>query len=1503
MTSVVPDYNPTPLEYAYTSYLLEAVFDLDTSVPEIKISGREAVTFLSKSAVHRLILRNLWTTVDPNSAGSLLHRHQLSTLLRCVALAQYPKKDSLLDQALRSAYHEQKSPVEAIRACLVATSQQTDIPLASFDGISLPDRATLLPYLKEGTEEDDEEETETDDFGDFSTATPPTTTTTPMPAHHPTAPVAQQTGWGAFDTLSSDAHNGGGDFMPQQQSVAMSSPATGGLMPAQQQMSNMGLEAPSFPSMQEQQQPVNNNSQPWGSIDSTTPVPTQMSMQNQQPHQQQQQQLDQFGGFAAASSTMSSGSVQQPASSGWDALDALAPPISTPPTLPSAPVHQDQQNNDFGDFSAGPVSVDSLANPSNSGMAHPNAQPTNGMVQTADGDFGGFTSSAPQPSVQQSSGWDALDALASSTPDPPPPSLSNAMTSPQPVPEVSSDQGIAAPSNEDDDFGDFAAAHTAQQQHPPQQSQIPGGWDAMDAFGNSAAAAMPSTEPASSYQASGETDDFGGFSSVQPQMQQPAQPASQEPSGWDALDALVASSPAPPPTLPDPSTTVNQPSVETTGEVHEQADDDEFGDFASTTREEPQSQSPATGWDAMDALAAPAPASPGTNGVASPEQLAMPVSDSGTGSGGLGALDALSSGIDGSPNQQRQQQANGSAAPTSGLGGIAAAEPLSQPDENGLMTFETSTQERQDGPVPSSGWDALDALAAPPVAPPSLSTHQAAASESAEASGGGDDFGNFAGSTAEPNLFPVTHDEDGFGDFELQPPSVAPAPASDAMMSTQSADESPEGSETPQQGLLNAPFSTVGLDRAVSLSPPPEERSGIPSIPSKKRINVVRSDTAFFSARESSIGVQSEVSSLDEFVDAVQTPGDNRNEGPGMNGVKSTRTNEGQELQAADPADPFAAFESIAPAQPEPPLPPLSSFESKDTDPDASAENTQIPHQDTLPTFSHQENEIQQSEEADNDFDDDFGDFAGVPYESKDGSGTNTDKRTSLVQSNTTADDDFGDFAVGGPSVDVKAEPAMGASVQPSEMHADLFGDFAGSQPHQPTSLATSDGNLFDAFSSPAPPGNTDDDFGNFAASAPAPQPIGDFGDAVASAPSADADGDFGNFPGSTPPVNSDEDFSGFSFPATAASVPQEPASMDDDFGDFSTPTPAPDVDEDPGAIRADGLGDFGNFAPAESASNDTECQPEIDGQSVDRSFDGFGDFDAVPTHNALSDDSGDDWDAFQEASQPSTPKKNDPETENLLKTREVILAAAAHVPESLVQCVGTTGCHVDFANCFEANIGVDVPVSMERKKRMQRSLQIATMLSSDRSKLASAYWTAAISSAKDELALGYSLCVEAKNMNKTDRSIVLPALQAYIRGLGEIVRVVRMIVATIGDLLMLDATSLFTVDTHASSWCSLAILKEALEIEDTWKTISDEVSKLGPKSRDATSLRLPSISELRVLSSVTTASPGELCQFTLQPITSGCETTEAVEWGERRFTACTANFLANKCTFFSIDD
>ena len=95
-------YRPTPLEYAYTSYLLTTYFAIpippnnsnnshnnNTDNDEIRLPGKILVPFLTSAAnIERSLLRLLWSTVDPENIGTLTSRTQFYVLLRLVAMEQ-----------------------------------------------------------------------------------------------------------------------------------------------------------------------------------------------------------------------------------------------------------------------------------------------------------------------------------------------------------------------------------------------------------------------------------------------------------------------------------------------------------------------------------------------------------------------------------------------------------------------------------------------------------------------------------------------------------------------------------------------------------------------------------------------------------------------------------------------------------------------------------------------------------------------------------------------------------------------------------------------------------------------------------------------------------------------------------------------------------------------------------------------------------------------------------------------------------------------------------------------------------------------------------------------------------------------------------------------------------------------------------------------------------------------------------------------------------------------
>jgi hypothetical protein len=178
-------------------------------------------------------------------------------------------------------------------------------------------------------------------------------------------------------------------------------------------------------------------------------------------------------------------------------------------------------------------------------------------------------------------------------------------------------------------------------------------------------------------------------------------------------------------------------------------------------------------------------------------------------------------------------------------------------------------------------------------------------------------------------------------------------------------------------------------------------------------------------------------------------------------------------------------------------------------------------------------------------------------------------------------------------------------------------------------------------------------------------------------------------------------------------------------------------------------------------------------------------------------------------------------------------------------------------------------------------------------------YWDQVMNVMRDELVNGCTLINEAKSLPTKELARASKPLQTMILGLREFVRVARSIIATLGDLLLLDPKALLTVDTLSSSWCSLRILQVGLEIESAWKSIVQESKSLFPSLGD--DVEAPSIVEIRS-SVLDILQNGDLCELTLQPLlsTNKSTTKAAVQWNGKRFMACSGNLLANRCSFYA---
>jgi hypothetical protein len=352
-------------------------------------------------------------------------------------------------------------------------------------------------------------------------------------------------------------------------------------------------------------------------------------------------------------------------------------------------------------------------------------------------------------------------------------------------------------------------------------------------------------------------------------------------------------------------------------------------------------------------------------------------------------------------------------------------------------------------------------------------------------------------------------------------------------------------------------------------------------------------------------------------------------------------------------------------------------------------------------------------------------------------------------------------------------------------------------------------------------------------------------------------------------------------------------------------------------AAEAEDFGDFSGFAANDIALSDTTA---VNAEALEQTApvldeagnDSFGDFSGFesnqPASQSLPDlqtsapepatESSDNFGDFAsfEAPVPEEELLQNPEYKNLVMLREFVEKASLSLPEAIR--VQSNGGHVDFSNCFEANIGMEVPVSEARKRRIQRSIQIMVLLSSSHSKLASTYWQQAMTVTRDELSLGCIVMGDAAGFTQSVQDAVRPKLETYVAGLGEFVRVCRSIVATVGDLLMLHPSSLFTIDTLSSSWCSLNFIQDYIHIENDWKTVEELAAQCGVERKKE--FALETLSGIR--QSGTAVADDQLCQFTLQPLTyDGVLVTKSpVVFHNGRHMACAANFVSHKCQSYA---
>lgn len=175
------------------------------------------------------------------------------------------------------------------------------------------------------------------------------------------------------------------------------------------------------------------------------------------------------------------------------------------------------------------------------------------------------------------------------------------------------------------------------------------------------------------------------------------------------------------------------------------------------------------------------------------------------------------------------------------------------------------------------------------------------------------------------------------------------------------------------------------------------------------------------------------------------------------------------------------------------------------------------------------------------------------------------------------------------------------------------------------------------------------------------------------------------------------------------------------------------------------------------------------------------------------------------------------------------------------------------------------------------------TILTSSHTKLLS-HWDRITNIVRDELAMSSFLIEEAKSLS--NEKAILSALGTLVAGLGEYVRVVRSITATLGDLLGVD------VNVDPTRWSKdMTVLQSSLQVEELWTSVEHAAKDL--------KLAVPpleSVIEIRA-KCISYFYHNNLCQLTLQPLFTDGTTQSPVEWEGKVFMACAANFWSNRVT------
>ena len=1467
-------YQPTPLEQVHAFYLAQNVFGIAPNTP-IHISGRNAVPFLTQSGIDRMLLRNIWSAADPQNIGTLTALHQFHLMLRLVAMAQAGFLNTQQDSNSMRVSAQQQAGIQLM--------------LPTFSSVVLPPQEQLFSM-----------------YGAFVVQQQTQIPVTPPPA------MGFGTPQGSFGGVQSV-----GSFGSASVQTTSISDAFGGLGPVENApLPSLG-EFPPAP-------PTNANNAENGAAAPPPPAISDTSMigTNSVPSDAGSVPSVATGGTSISDAFVSAGGVPDaPLPQLGQTMTTGA--IQPPPPLPLPEKQQQQQ--DQHQITAGDDEFGVFEN-------------AEGNIPTADannfefGDFGSAPERSQVGGPAAGSAMSASDAFGGGLTDTPIPSLGQSSDTHQ------QESG-------DEDFGGFE--HAASTVPNSGQEKVPHADSltadtAADPFVSMEVANAPlqsldpfgggSNDPVVSNVVSDADDDidFGGFEDA----------GGQDTSQID---------------LPPFQGTPQEQTAQSDFNVFQDAalsQLDGVQQDPSTQLQPPQSQTPSSDdpFSAFDAVAPPPAPMPSMMGL-------QEISSGDVNQPGANAANSViaeeTSGTGGNTNDFGDwggfEDADTTTSGTFRAQDVSPLDPMtvaSTQSDSDLTGFEDTSRELQQTPAAPSAdpFSAFDAVAPPDTPLPSMaspsvvpggdpSAQKAMPSTSADKIGSDDAFGGFENAAGTHPMAIVGGESDLFG----SPPSRDASTAAN----TSNADDWGDFGAAP--GSTDAATSVDADELAVLEHQGTTQKVAALGSESENyfgNFGAAPASTAADTGNFGHFGSASAAAAIDAIGDSGAASARTDTDEPGNFGAASAPASPVDDdfgdfgeapvsvPGAADDFGDFGAAPASAPAATDDfgdfgsarariaaddfgdfdaaPAPSVPAGAGSDL---FSAQESQ-----GLPTAESQNATVAAPSPATND----WGDFGTASATATPPAGGNTDpfgapemeRSPSEIQPST---DEFGDFdeapartaQTGGDTIlfgpsETSQEPSVAVAAPPAA--TDDWGDFdaapVSSAPDSVPSNASESqivssvdqGGNFGAFDA-APSLNAhvsadDDDWGDFDR-APALQDnsavtdkMNDFG-AFDAAPSA-----------SSPPIsNQNDDFEDFNNDP----APQVPTANDeaDDFGAFDAAT---NIAVPPASANDDDWGDFGD-APASKAPAPSEGSAD------------FGAFDSTPAFSgSRADEDNDDWGAFDNALAPSAAVEdgfgNFESSQSLPQSidgaeanQERIRALSTKLPEAFLRKKDSSD-HVDLGESYDVNLGMEFPLDSHREKKFDRCVQLLELLSTDDSKLGSAYWQQAFEVLRDELLLGKSILLEAKDLSPVDLGKVNKPLLVMVTGLIEYMRIVRSIVATVGDILMLDASALLTIDTLESTWCSLSILETAVEIENIWKELLSFA--YGLLKLDNGRINEISLSEIRKKCCGRTASE-KLCHLTLQPVAKKpiITTRSKVSWNGLHYMACSANFLAHKCPFY----